>query len=63
MAAGVSGTSHFVEGMKDSRLIVALNTDKGAPIMKLADLAAVGNVYEVLPEVTGQIRARQKEEK
>jgi electron transfer flavoprotein alpha subunit len=57
---GVSGSSHFVEGMKDSRLIIAINTDKGAPLMKLADLAVVGDLHEVLPEVTKQISKLQE---
>jgi electron transfer flavoprotein alpha subunit len=52
---GVSGSSHFVEGMKDSRLIIAVNSDKAAPLMKLADLAVVGDLHKVLPEVTKQI--------
>ncbi|MDD5094777.1 MAG: electron transfer flavoprotein subunit alpha/FixB family protein [Dehalococcoidia bacterium] len=59
MAIGVSGTSYFIGGMKDSRLIIAINSDKGAPIMKLADLAAVGDLREVLPVLIEQIRKRQ----
>lgn len=60
VGVGISGSSHFVEGMKDSRLIIAINTDKGAPLMKLADLAVVGDLNEVLPEVTRQITERQE---
>ncbi|MCM1564383.1 MAG: electron transfer flavoprotein subunit alpha/FixB family protein [Dehalobacter sp.] len=60
VAVGVSGTNHFVEGMKDSRLIIAINKDKGAPIMKLADLAAIGDLHEVLPEIIGQINRKQE---
>ncbi len=60
IGVGVSGSSHFVEGMKDSRLIVAVNMDKAAPLMKLADLAVVGDLHKVLPEVTKQISQRQK---
>jgi electron transfer flavoprotein alpha subunit len=60
VGVGVSGTSHFVEGMKDARLIVAINTDKGAPLMKLADLAVVGDLYQVLPELTQLLKARQE---
>ncbi|MBN1317389.1 MAG: electron transfer flavoprotein subunit alpha/FixB family protein [Anaerolineales bacterium] len=60
LGVGISGTSYFVEGMKDSRLIVAINSDKGAPLMKLADLAVVGDLYQVLPELTKQIKERQE---
>lgn len=60
IAVGVSGSSHFVEGMKDSRMIVAINLDKAAPIMKLADLAVVGDLRQVLPEVTEQINQQKK---
>lgn len=61
VSVGVSGATHFVEGMKDSQLIISINKDKGAPIMKEADLAVVGDLYEILPEVTRQIRAMREE--
>lgn len=51
LVAGVSGSSHFVEGMRGSRHVIAVNKDKGAPIAKLADLTAVGDMFEILPEV------------
>jgi electron transfer flavoprotein alpha subunit len=60
ITAGVSGSSHFVEGMKGSRLIISINTEKGAPLMKEADLAIVGDLYEILPEVTKQLNARRE---
>ncbi len=60
VGVGISGSSHFVEGMKDSRLIIAINLDKAAPLMKLADLAVVGDLHSVLPEVTKQIGQRKK---
>jgi electron transfer flavoprotein alpha subunit len=60
VAAGISGTSYFVEGMRDSRLIMAINSDKGAPLMKLADLAVCGDLYEILPELTRQLGERRK---
>jgi electron transfer flavoprotein alpha subunit len=59
VAVGISGSSHFVEGMKDSRVIIAINKDKGAPIMKMADLAVVGDLNELLPELTSQINKRE----
>ncbi|BAE85576.1 electron transfer flavoprotein subunit alpha/FixB family protein [Desulfitobacterium hafniense] len=61
VSVGISGATHFVEGMKDSRLIMAINKDKGAPMMKEADLAVVGDLHEILPEVTRRIMALRGE--
>lgn len=60
VGVGISGANYFVEGMKDSRLIIAINQDKGAPLMKMADLAVVGNLYEILPSLTRQLNERQE---
>lgn len=60
IGAGISGTNYFLEGMKDSHLIIAINQDKGAPLMKLADLAVVGDLYEILPGLTKQLIERQE---
>lgn len=62
IGAGISGTSYFIEGMKDSRLTIAINRDKGAFLMKTADLAVVGDLYSVLPELTKQLKERQRKE-
>ncbi|BAK44963.1 electron transfer flavoprotein subunit alpha/FixB family protein [Eggerthella sp. YY7918] len=51
IAAGISGSSYFLDGMKDSRYIIGINKDKGAPIMQKSDLALVGDVHEILPAV------------
>lgn len=62
LAIGVSGSTHYVAGMKDSRCIVAVNKDKGAPIMKMADLAVVGDMHEVIPRAVSLIEASKGKE-
>ena len=57
VAAGISGAHHHVAGMKDARLIIAINTDHTAPIFKLADLGLVADLHRVLPAITARLRA------
>lgn len=59
LAAGISGAPEHVEGMKDSSLIVAINTDPRAPIFNIAHYGIVGDVLEVLPALTQALRARK----
>jgi len=49
IALGISGAIQFLKGMEDAQSVVAVNTDKGAPIFNLADLKIVGELHEVLP--------------
>ena len=59
IACGISGASHHVLGMKDSEMIVAINTDPDAPIFKVADMGIVGDLLHVVPAVTTEIRQRK----
>jgi len=43
-------------GMKDSKVIIAINKDRNAPIFKLADIGIVGDLKEVIPAIINQIR-------
>jgi electron transfer flavoprotein alpha subunit len=48
---------HWV-GMKGSKLILAINKDPEAPLMKVADLAVVGDAVKILPKLTAAVRAK-----
>ncbi|HWC70503.1 MAG TPA: electron transfer flavoprotein subunit alpha/FixB family protein [Actinomycetota bacterium] len=58
LAAGISGALQHAVGMKGSRRIVAITKDPEAPILKLADLGVVGDLFHVLPAVTEEVRRR-----
>ncbi|HZT29882.1 MAG TPA: electron transfer flavoprotein subunit alpha/FixB family protein [Bryobacteraceae bacterium] len=60
VALGISGAPEHVEGMRDSSLIVAVNSDPRAPIFGVAHYGIVGDVLEVLPALTAAIEARKE---
>jgi electron transfer flavoprotein alpha subunit len=58
LAAGISGATQHMVGMKGAKNIIAINKDQEAPIFSIADLGVVGDVHKVLPKLIEALKAR-----
>ena len=59
IACGVSGATQHIAGCKGAKRILAVNTDPEAPIMSVADYAVVGDLHEVLPAISAELRRQR----
>jgi electron transfer flavoprotein alpha subunit len=59
IACGISGSPQHMAGMRNSDVIIAVNSDPSAPIFRIADYGIIGDMYEILPRFITEIKRRR----
>ncbi|MCP8884860.1 FAD-binding protein [Devosia sp. XJ19-1] len=58
IAVGISGALQHIAGIQGAKKIIAINTDAEAPIVKIADVALIGDLFDILPQLTAELEKR-----